>query len=300
MRRYLALTTGDIPSTGALSLQNLNRTGNPWGQPPTARAEWAQGLNVPLMAEMGEVDVLWWVGCAGSYDERNQKISKALVKIFNAASVDYAILGQEETCNGDPARRLGDEYTFQMMAKQNIETLKGYKFQRIVTACPHCFNTFKNEYPQFGGDLIVQHFSEFLNELFGREPQFLPVDDESELKYTYHDSCYLGRLNKIYDQPRSVLKYADVGTVELPRRCKDSFCCGGGGGQMWMETDADTRINQVRLQDAIQVGADTLSTACPYCLLMFDDAIRSKGLGESVEVMDIAEILEKRLLDTDA
>ncbi|MEJ2560843.1 MAG: (Fe-S)-binding protein, partial [Anaerolineae bacterium] len=245
MRRYLTLTMGDIPGSGALGLQNLNRAGNPWGQPPTARDEWARGLDVPLMADKGGADVLWWVGCAGSYDERNQKISKALVKIFNAAGVDYAILGQEESCNGDPARRLGDEYTFQVMTQQNIETLKQYEFKRIITACPHCFNTLSSEYPHFGGHWEVVHHSQVIHELIsdGR----LKLSQSLERRIAFHDSCYLGRYNGVYDAPRQVISaIPGVSLVEMPRSREKGLCCGGGGGGMWLEVHGERRIQEIR------------------------------------------------------
>jgi Fe-S oxidoreductase/nitrate reductase gamma subunit len=290
MRRYLTLTTGDLPGTGALSLQNLNRAGNPWGQPPTARDEWARGLQVPLMADKGEVDVLWWVGCAGSYDERSQKISKALVRIFKAAGVDYAILGQEETCNGDPARRLGDEYTFQVLAQQNVETLKQYRFRRIVTACPHCLNTLANEYPHFGGKWKVIHHSQFIDELVrtGKLTLRQPLDK----RITFHDSCYLGRYHDIYQSPRDVITaIPGVSLVEMPRSRERGLCCGGGGGGMWLEVHGERRIQEIRLEEAEATKPGIVASACPFCMLMFD--LGSKTLNfdqKNIELKDIAEL----------
>jgi Fe-S oxidoreductase/nitrate reductase gamma subunit len=290
MRRYLTLTMGAVPSTGALSLQNLNRAGNPWGQPPTARGEWARGLQVPLMADKGEVDVLWWVGCAGSYDERSQKISRALVKIFNAAGVDYAILGQEETCNGDPARRLGDEYTFQMMAQQNIATLKGYRFRRIVTACPHCFNTLSNEYPHLGGKWEVVHHSQFLRELIGAGR--LKLSRLANETITFHDSCYLGRYNGVYQAPRDVITaIPGVNLVEMPRSGEQGLCCGGGGGGMWLEVHGERRIQEIRLQEAETTNPKVVASACPFCMLMFDLGSKTLGFDEKgIQLKDIAEL----------
>jgi Fe-S oxidoreductase len=295
MRRYLTLMMGNIPGTGALGLQNLNRTGNPWGQPPTARDEWARGLDVPVMADRGEVDVLWWVGCAGAYDERNQKISKALVRIFNAAGLDYAILGQEETCNGDPARRLGDEYTFQMMAQQNVETLRQYKFKRIVTACPHCFNTLANEYPHFGGSWQVVHHSQIIRQLIrdGDLKLTRSVDDT----ITFHDSCYLGRCNNIYDAPRDVLaSIPGVSLVEMPRAREQGLCCGGGGGGMWLEVHGERRIQEIRLEEAESVNPTVVASACPFCMLMFD--LGSKTLSfdqKNIALSDIAELVAESM-----
>jgi Fe-S oxidoreductase/nitrate reductase gamma subunit len=295
MRRYLTLTMGDIPSTGALSLQNLNRAGNPWGQPPTARHEWARGLDVPLMADKTEVDVLWWVGCAGSFDERNQKISKALAAIFNAAGVDYAILGPEETCNGDPARRLGDEYTFQVMAQQNIETLQQYRFKRIVTACPHCLSTLGNEYPHFGGRWEVIHHSQFVSELVGAGR--LKLTHPLNETIAFHDSCYLGRYNNVYQPPRDVITaITGANLVEMPRSRERALCCGGGGGGMWLEAHGERRIQEIRLQEAETTRPDVVASACPFCLLMFD--LGSKTLefdDKGIQLRDIAELVAEAM-----
>jgi Fe-S oxidoreductase len=241
------------------------------------------------------VDVLWWVGCAGAYDERNQKISKALVQIFNAAGLDYAILGQEETCNGDPARRLGDEYTFQMMAQQNIETLRQYKFKRIVTACPHCFNTLANEYPHFGENWQVVHHSQLILQLIrdGNLKLTRPVDDT----LTYHDSCYLGRYNDVYDAPREVLaSIPGVNLVEMPRAREQGLCCGGGGGGMWLEVHGERRIQEIRLEEAESTNPTVVASACPFCMLMFD--LGSKTLSfdqKNIALSDIAELVVKSM-----
>lgn len=296
MRRYLTLTMGDVPSTGALGLHNLNRAGNPWGQPSTARDEWARGLDVPLMADKGEVDVLWWVGCAGSYDERNQRISKSLVKIFNAAGVDYAILGQEETCNGDPARRLGDEYTFQVMAQQNIETLGQYKFKRIVTACPHCLNTLSSEYPHFGGNWEVMHHSQFIHELISTGK--LELSQSLDETVTFHDSCYLGRYNNVYDAPRNVISaIPGANLVEMPRSREQGLCCGGGGGGMWLEVHGERRIQEMRLEEAEATKPDVVASGCPFCMLMFD--LGSKTLQfdqKNIQLKDIVELVAEAMV----
>ena len=295
LRRYQSLTTGKLPKSVRDTLRNIERQGNPLGMPPEHRTSWAKGLGIRELSPGDETDVLLYLGCAFAFDERNKSIARSFVQLLQKANVDFAILGLEETCCGETARRMGQEYLFQVFAEQNLEVFSSVKFNHIVTQCPHCFNTLKNEYPQFGGDLQVQHYSEFLRELIGNEP-FLPPDSiEDGLTYTYHDFCYLGRFNQIYNQPRSLLEYANVDTVEMARNGQDSFCCGGGGGQMWMETDADTRINHHRLDDVLKTKADIIATACPYCLLMFDDAIRSKGIGEQIKVQDIAEILADKL-----
>ena len=296
MRRHLTLTLGSIPSTGALSLQNLNRAGNPWGQPSTARDAWARGLDVPLMADKGKVDVLWWVGCAGSYDERSQKISRALVRLLQAAEVDFAILGQEETCNGDPARRLGDEYTFQVMAQQNIETLKQYEFQRILTSCPHCFNTLCHEYPHFDGQWQVVHHSQFLQELVGSD-RLRPSQPLNET-ITFHDSCYLGRYNGIYEAPREVISaIPGVNLVEMPRSRDQGLCCGGGGGGMWLEAHGERRIQEIRLEEAEAVDPQVVASACPFCMLMFDLGSKTLKLDEKrIELKDIAELVAEAMV----
>jgi Fe-S oxidoreductase/nitrate reductase gamma subunit len=295
MRRYLTLNVGDIPSTAGSSLQNLNRAGNPWGQPLTTRADWAHGLGVPLMAEKGAVDVLWWVGCAGSYDERSQQISKALVRIFDAADVDYAILGQEETCNGDPARRLGDEYTFQVMAKQNIATLKKYQFRRIVTACPHCFNTLSNEYPSFGGEWEVVHHSQLIGELIsaGR----LKLSQSLNRVIVFHDSCYLGRYNEIYDAPRDVITAVPgVDLIEMARSREDGLCCGGGGGATWLEVHGERPVQEIRLEEAEATHPNIIASACPFCMLMFDLGGKTLYFDEKgIELKDIAELVAESI-----
>lgn len=294
LRRYQVLTTGSVQKYVGDVLRNIERQGNPWGMPTDDRISWAQGLGVRELAPGEETDVLFFVGCAAAYDDRNKKVVQSFVRLLQKTKVNFAILGLDEACCGETARRMGNEYLFQVMAGQNIETFAKVKFKRIITQCPHCYNTLKNEYPQMGGNYLVQHYTEFLAE------QSLPWDKAStnaqaiKGKLAYHDSCYLGRYNNIYTQPRQLLDKAGIKRVELNRYAENSFCCGGGGGQMWMETDAETRINHHRLQDALDAKTDFVATACPYCLIMFDDAIRSKGLGEQMKVMDIAEILEKQ------
>jgi Fe-S oxidoreductase/nitrate reductase gamma subunit len=293
LRRYQVLTTGQMPKSVGDTMRNLERQGNPWGMPPENRMAWSEGLEVRELSPGDQTDVLLFTGCAAAFDERNKKVVRALVRLMQNAGVDFAVLGYDEMCCGETARRLGHEYLFQEFAKQNIETLGRVKFERLVTACPHCFNTLKNEYPQMGGDFKVQHYTELLTELS------LPVSQANgngaHANITYHDSCYLGRYNGIYDQPRQLLDQAGVQRVEMARQGENSFCCGGGGGQMWLETDANTRINHRRLADSLDAKAEVVATACPYCLLMFDDAIRSKGLGDQIQVLDIVEILETQM-----
>ena len=291
LRRYQLLTTGKMPKSVGDTMRNLERQGNPWGIPPENRMAWAQDLDVPELAPGEQTEVLLFTGCAAAFDERNKKVTRSFVKVLKKLNVKFAVLGLDEMCCGETARRMGHEYIFQEFAKQNIEIFGKVKFERIVTTCPHCFNTLKNEYPQMGGQFQVQHYSEFLAEkdLTGLEPSHL------DGRVAFHDSCYLGRYNQVYAAPRRLLDASGVNRVELKRNREDSFCCGGGGGGMWMETDANTRINHRRLQAALDIKADVVATACPYCLIMFDDAIRSKGLGDQVKVLDIAEVLASQM-----
>ena len=291
LRRYQLLTTGKMPKSVGDTMRNLERQGNPWGMPPESRMAWADGLDVRELAPGETTDVLLFTGCAAAFDERNKKVTRAFVKVLKKLNVDFAVLGFDEMCCGETARRMGHEYIFQEVAKQNIETFGKVKFNRIVTACPHCFNTLKNEYPQMGGDYTVQHYSEYLAGLDLSVMGF----DKLDGRLTFHDSCYLGRYNDIYNAPRKLLDDAGIQRVEMARQKENSFCCGGGGGGMWMETDASTRINHHRLQDALDIKADVVATACPYCLLMFDDAVRSKGIGEDIKILDLVEILAQGL-----
>jgi Fe-S oxidoreductase/nitrate reductase gamma subunit len=291
LRRYQALTSGKLPKGIADLLRNFERQANPWGIAADSKMDWAKDLNVRELSAGDSVDVLYFVGCAAAYDQRNKKVARAFVKLMQKANVDFGVLGFDEMCCGETARRMGHEYMFQEFAKQNIETFSKIKFKRVVTACPHCFNTLKNEYPQMGGDYKVMHYTELLAELK------LPVPGANAVqgKVAYHDSCYLGRYNNIYSQPRSLLDGAKVDRVEMARKGEDSFCCGGGGGGMWIEMDVDKRVNHRRLKDAIDANADIVATACPYCMIMFEDAIKSKNLNEKIKTMDIAEVMEKQL-----
>jgi Fe-S oxidoreductase/nitrate reductase gamma subunit len=293
LRRFQALTSGKLAKPISDLLRNFERQANPWGIPPDQKMEWAEGLNVRELAAGDQVDVLYFVGCAAAFDQRNKKVARAFVKLLQKAGVDFGVLGFDEMCCGETARRMGHEYMFQEFAKQNIETFSKIKFNRIVTACPHCFNTLKNEYPQMGGDYKVMHYTELLAEL----KLSVPGSNANGVqgRVSYHDSCYLGRYNEIYKEPRALLDKAGVQRVEMARKMEDSLCCGGGGGGMWLETDIATRINHHRLQDALDAKADVVATACPYCMIMFEDAIKSKALNEKVKTMDIAEVLAAQL-----
>ena len=294
MRRYQALATGKVPKSVADALRNFERQGNPWGIPAQDRLSWSEGLGLRELVPGDETDVLYFVGCASAFDDRNKKVACSFVSLLKKAGVNFGVLGFDETCCGETARRMGNEYLFQVFAAQNLEAMRKIKFNRIVTQCPHCFNTLKNEYPQFGSHYKVLHYTEFLAGL-SLTKGISPNGNGMQARLAYHDSCYLGRYNQIYQAPRQLLRDAHINPIELPRQGENSFCCGGGGGQMWLETDPNTRINHRRLADALQVEANVVATACPYCLLMFDDAIRSKGLSEQVQVMDIAEVMERQL-----
>jgi Fe-S oxidoreductase len=293
MRRYLALSEGELKPTAASALTQVERQGNPWGYPAADRTNWSHGLDVPLAEAGDEYDLLYWVGCSASYDARNQNIARSLVKIMRAAGLKFAIMAEEQ-CSGDGARRFGNEYLFQMLAQTNVENLNQYRFQRIVAACPHCFNTLKNEYPQFGGDYQVIHHSQLIQELLqqGR----IRLKSGAAQRITFHDSCYLGRYNGEYEAPRvAIAALPGVEMVEMRRNREKGLCCGGGGGNMWMEVEGKTRVNQVRLGDALEVNPQMIGTACPFCLTMLDDARKVKGVEERVGVKDIAELVAEAM-----
>lgn len=297
IRRAQVLMTGEMPSSVGETLRNYERQGNPWGMPPAERMKWAEGLEVPILSPGDQVDVLYFVGCAAAYDDHNQKSARAFIRILNKLGVDYGILGPDELCCGESARRMGNEYLFQVFAEDNIAALNEIQFKRIVTQCPHGYNTLKHEYPRFGGDYQVLHSVEFLAEYQEELGKLAGKNGSPFGTITYHDSCYLGRYNALYDQPREVLDCVHLNPTEMSRTLENSFCCGGGGGGMWVETDAETRINHERLLDIQEIQADTVATACPFCTIMLEDAIRSKGLTEKIQVLDLAEVLDQQLSD---
>ena len=294
MRRFLVMDQAKVSPEVAKTLDNMENIGNPWGLPNQNRTKWCEGLDVPLMKDKKETEYLYWVGCAAALDARNQTVARSMVKILKAANIDFAILGTEESCTGDSARRLGQEYLFQMMAENNIETLGKYQFKKIITTCPHCFNTLGNEYKDFDADYEVIHHSEFIAELID-SGKIKPNRNISET-VTYHDACYLGRHNGIYDAPRSVLSSVTNGkVVEMERSREKGLCCGAGGGMMWSDEDPDQRVNLVRFGDVEASGAGLVSTACPFCNIMLDDARKMKGKEDEVEVKDIAELIAEAL-----
>ncbi|HTI56226.1 MAG TPA: (Fe-S)-binding protein [Verrucomicrobiae bacterium] len=294
MRRWLVLTESRFPAELQPAFRNLETNGNPWQMSWETRADWAKDLGVRQMSDVNEAEYLYWVGCYGSFDERNRKVARALVRVLQAAGVDFAILGNEEKCTGEPARRLGHEYLYQTLAQGNIETLKRYRFQTIVTACPHCFNTIRNEYPQFDGHFRVIHHTQLMDELL-RAGRLQPAPRDNE-RITYHDACNLGRYNDIYDEPRRVLAGVTRGSlVEMKLNRSKGFCCGGGGGRAWMEEHEGRRVNQLRVEQAMEVKPDILASACPFCLTMFEDGVKAKEVGATIKARDIAELLADRL-----
>jgi Fe-S oxidoreductase len=294
MRRWLVLTESRFPAELQPAFRNLETNGNPWQMSWETRADWAKDLGVRHMADVNEAEYLYWVGCYGSFDERNKKVARALVRVLQAAGVDFAILGNEEKCTGEPARRLGHEYLYQTLAQGNIETLKRYKFQTIVTACPHCFNTIRNEYPQFDGHFRVVHHTQLMDELL-QAGRLQPAQRDNE-RITYHDACNLGRYNDIYDEPRRVLAGVTRGSlVEMKMNRSKGFCCGGGGGRAWVEEHEGRRVNQLRVEQAMEVKPDILASACPFCLTMFEDGVKAKEVGDTIKTRDIAELLADRL-----
>ncbi|GAB1470561.1 (Fe-S)-binding protein [Chloroflexota bacterium] len=293
IRRNLTMMESKFPKQLETAFKGMERNQNPWNVSQGDRMKWAEGMNVPTIEQNAEPEILWWVGCAPATDSRAQKTAQAFAKILNTAGVNYAVLGQNEACTGDPARRAGREDIFFGLASQNVETLNEVAPKRIVTTCPHCLHTIKNEYPAFGGNYQVIHHTQLINELVGAGKISMNLEGDN-MKITFHDPCYLGRHNKIFDAPRDALKSTGVETVEMPRNGAKSFCCGAGGAQMWKEEEeGSARINSTRFAEAKSTGADVVAVGCPFCLTMMTDA--AKGDNDSMQVKDIAEIVAERL-----
>jgi len=272
-------------------MRNLETHQNPWGVPQPRRADWADGLGVPV-ADGPAPDYLYWVGCAGSFDDRAKEVSRALVELLQEAGVSFAILGAREACTGDPARRIGHEFLFQTLAQQNVETMNALGATKVIVQCPHCFNTLRNEYPDYGGHYEVIHHTQLLDELV-RAGRLRPTEEQRML-LTYHDPCYLGRHNGVYASPRDALAHVPgARQVEMPRHRERALCCGAGGSRMWMEERIGKRINDERMDEAVSTGAGTVCVACPYCLIMLDDAARTRG--DEIEVLDVAQVLRRSL-----
>lgn len=292
IRRALVLMENSFPEQWQQAFRGMERTVNPWNVPPSERMKWAEGLEVPTIEENPEPEVLWWVGCAPATDARAQKTARAFAKILNAAGVNYAVLGEQEQCTGDSARRAGNEYLFYELAQANVELLNEVKPKRIVTMCPHCLHTLKNEYPAFGGHYEVVHHTQFIQELLasGR----LQLNGAVQELITFHDPCYLGRHNKEYDAPRLVLQQTGAQLTEMAHNRAFSFCCGAGGAQIWKEEEGEKRVNLTRFAEAQQTGAQTVAVGCPFCMIMLTDAAKAAGEG-APQVKDVAEIVAERL-----
>jgi Fe-S oxidoreductase len=295
MRRNLVMIRGEFPAELGKPFEGMETNGNPWNLARMDRAAWTSGLDVKHMAEKPDAEVLFWVGCAASYDDRAKKIARATAQLLAKAGVDFAILAEEETCTGDPARRAGNEYLFSMLAETNAATLNGYKekggARKVVTTCPHCFNTLKNEYPDFGVKLEVIHHTDFLLGLVA-EKKLVPTRS-ARGKIAYHDSCYLGRYNDVYESPRAILSsIPGVELVEVEHfNKKRGLCCGAGGAQMWMEEQNNNRVNVKRTLQLIDTGAQTIASACPFCMTMVTDGVKSQSKEEEVKTLDVAELL---------
>ncbi len=288
IRRALVLMENQFPRQFQTAFRGMERSLNPWNVPPSERMKWAEGLKVPTIEQNPQPEVLWWVGCAPATDARAQQIARAFAQILNAAGVNYAVLGEQEQCNGDPARRAGKEDLFFQLASANVEMLNEVNPPRIVTTCPHCLHVLKNEYPAFGGNSRVEHHTQAIDELIASGK--IKLKENTGAKITYHDPCYLGRQNGVLDAPRTVLKSVDGGFVEMPRHGEKSFCCGAGGAQMWKEEEPGVqRVNANRMQEAIATGAEKLAVGCPFCMIMLTDAARTANASLAVE--DVAEIV---------
>jgi Fe-S oxidoreductase len=296
MRQDLVLMESNFPRGAMEVFDKIENYGNPWGMSPQDREKWTEGMDVPKMREKGSAEYLYWAGCSGAYDDRGKDISRSVAKIMNTAGVDYAILGNEETCTGDSARRIGNEYLFQMQATQNIENFEKYGVKKIVTQCPHCLTTLKNDYGEIGAELEVVHHSEFIADLI-KEGKISP-DKSLEEDVTFHDACYVGRHHGEYDAPRDVLESVmgdNANVVEMPRNKEQSFCCGAGGGNMWYEIEKGKRINVERFEEAIETGVKKVVTSCNFCMIMMEDARKVTGQDEAMEVFDIAELVADRI-----
>jgi len=293
IRRNLSMMESNFPKQLEPAFKGMERNMNPWNVSQADRMKWADGMNVPTIEQNAEPEILWWVGCAPATDARAQKTAQAFAKILNAAGVNYAVLGKNEACTGDSARRAGREDIFFGLASQNVEILNEVAPKRIVTTCPHCLHTIKNEYPAFGGNYQVIHHTQLINELVGAGKISMNLDGDS-MKVTFHDPCYLGRHNKVFDAPRDDLKSAGIEVIEMPRNSAKSFCCGAGGAQMWKEEEAGSgRVNEARFQEAKATGANTVAVGCPFCMSMMTDA--SKADGGEIQVKDVAELVAERL-----
>lgn len=294
MRRHLVQEESRFPAELTRTFKGMETQSNPWGIDAATRGDWAADLEIPTMAEKPDAEYLYFVGCAGSFDDRNKRTTQSLVKILKKAGVDFAILGPEETCNGETARRIGNEYLFQSMAQMTVEVLGTYNVRKIITNCPHCFNTFKNDYPQFGGNYEVIHGTELVERLIREGKIQFGVDGDRAI--TYHDSCYLGRYNDVFEAPRNILQLIPGTSLkEMERSRNFGMCCGAGGGRMWMEEEPTQRVNYKRVEQALETKPDVVAVACPFCMTMIDDGLKAKG-EERVQALDVMEIVADRMV----
>ncbi|MEW6128446.1 MAG: heterodisulfide reductase-related iron-sulfur binding cluster [Acidobacteriota bacterium] len=290
MRRFLVMEEADFPETMGDAVTSMETRGHPFKGTQSTRIDWTEGLNIPTMADAKDAEVLFWVGCGGALIERNQKVVRATAQLLQKAGVNFAILGREEKCTGDPARRIGNEFLFDMLARENTAKLNNYGVKKIITSCPHCFNTFRNEYPEFGGSYEVFHHSEYLAKLVS-DGKIAP-SNKNQKKITFHDPCYLGRHNGIFDAPRQLVQIASRNApVEVAQSRENGFCCGGGGGMSFIDEPKDKRVNQERARQLLETGADIVAVGCPFCTTMLEDGINARKGERDVRVMDVAEIL---------
>jgi Fe-S oxidoreductase len=299
MRTHLVLTESRMPSELARTFTNLEKNSNPWGIAAEKRMEWAEGLDVPTVESNPQAEYLLFVGCAGAFDDRIKKTMRSLVEVLHAAEVSFAVLGENEQCSGDPARRAGNEYLFQQQAEANVTAINDAGIKKVIASCPHCFHTIKNEYPQLGGEYEVIHHSQLIAHLIA-EGRLTPLHPVAK-SFTYHDSCYLGRWNGEYGAPRAILDAVSRatpesgGVVEMSRSREHGFCCGGGGGRMWMEEKIGTRVNNNRADEILATGAEVAAVACPFCTIMVTDGIKARNAEERVQILDVAEVIAKSL-----
>ena len=304
MRRHLTMQEAAAPPEAQRAMANIERAGNPWGEAAGTRGDWSEGLGVPTFAEKPDAEYLYFVGCAASFDRRNQRVAKALATILRSADISFAILASEETCNGDPARRMGNEYLWQLQARQNIETFERYRVRKIIASCPHCFNTLANEYPQLGGTYEVVHALQLVQDLITDKRVVLGAGPAETV--AYHDPCYLGRHNGIYEDPRAVLDaIGGVTRMEIePHHRERGFCCGAGGGRMWMEEKVGQRVNHRRVEQILAAGdargarPAKVASGCPFCLIMLDEGVGAKGIAEELKPVDVLELVAARITDT--
>jgi Fe-S oxidoreductase len=291
MRRHLVQEESRFPNELTRVFKGMETQSNPWGIGAEKRFDWAEGLGVPTLADKPNAEYLYYVGCAGAFDDRNKKTTQAFARLLKKGGVDFACLASEEPCNGDSARRLGNEYLYQTMAQACVETFKGYEVKKVIVNCPHCFNTIKNELPQFGGTYEVVHAAELVKQLIaaGR----LQVPAEFQKRVAYHDSCYYGRFNDVYDEPREVLAKSGATVEEMHRHKQFGMCCGAGGGRMWIEEDPDKRVNLLRTEQALETNPEVIAVSCPFCMTMLADGIKAKDLEDRVQTLDVMEIVDR-------